>query len=88
MSKPKKCHARVGLGVATLGNDCLYPEGHEGPYSYAKAPGCERLAWICNEHQERCPAYEGSELCSACGGRDPGCQNVCKYGRELKRKNK
>lgn len=46
----KKCHARVGIGVVTLGCSCPLNEGHDGPHGYiAKNPHA------CNKHPKGCP---------------------------------
>lgn len=47
---PPKCHARIGIGVCTLGDDCIYDEGHPGPHSYY--PG---NMTSCNKHPDGCP---------------------------------
>lgn len=41
---PPKCHARIGIGVATLGSDCDYPEGHQGNHIYGYD--------CCNKHPQ------------------------------------
>jgi hypothetical protein len=52
---PEKCHAAVGIGVATLGADCHYEEGHltKGvPHSFAWNEWSEKS---CRYHKEGCP---------------------------------
>ena len=44
---PPQCHGQVGIGVATLGTACYYPENHEGEHSYSGRR--------CNKHPEGCP---------------------------------
>jgi len=48
---PTKCHARIGIGVCTLGSDCIYDEGHPPPHSWVGASDTKR----CNYHPEGCP---------------------------------
>lgn len=54
---PEKCHGQVGIGVATLGSDCHYPEGHlkdSIPHSYAQ-PNWPFSQNCCNKHSKGCP---------------------------------
>lgn len=54
---PYKCHGQVGIGVATLGSACIYPEGHLKagiPHSYG-GPDFVFGNTSCNQHPEGCP---------------------------------
>ncbi len=54
---PDKCHGQVGIGSATLGSHCVYPEGHlkdNIPHSYG-TPDFEFGNTCCNAHPEGCP---------------------------------